>query len=101
MIDTTATAPPGSLERLLVSWELSLRAAGKSPKTIETYTEGVRQLIEHLEAKGMPTTATGVRREHIESFLVALREAGRSPATVSNRYRAMQAFWRWLVEDGE
>jgi site-specific recombinase XerC len=99
--DTTTTAPPGSLERLLISWDLSLRASGKSAKTVETYLEGARQLIAHLEAAGMPSTAAGVRREHIESFIVALREAGRSPATVSNRYRALQAFWKWCVEEGE
>jgi site-specific recombinase XerC len=101
MADATTTAPPGSLERLLVSWDLSLRASGKSAKTVQTYLEGTRQLVEHLEAKGMPTSAAGVRREHIESFIVSLREAGRSPATVSNRYRALQAFWGWLVEEGE
>jgi site-specific recombinase XerC len=101
MTDVTTTAPPGSLERLLVSWDLSLRASGKSPKTVQTYLEGARQLVAHLDAHGMPTSAIGVRREHVEAFIVALRDAGRSPATVSNRYRGLQAFFKWLVEEGE
>jgi len=49
----------------------------------------------------MPTTAVGVRREHIESFLIALQEAGRAPATVSNRYRALQQFFTYLAAEGE
>jgi len=49
----------------------------------------------------MPTTAGGVHREHVEPFLIALHEAGRAPATVSNRFRALQQFFTYLADEGE
>src|SRR4051794_14850915 len=48
----------------------------------------------------MPTSATGIAREHLEAFLAALSDRV-SPATVAKHYRSMQQLFRWLVEDGE
>lgn len=56
-----------------------------------TYLEAVGQQCGFLVERRMPTTAGGVHREHVESFLIALHEAGRAPATVSNRFRALLA----------
>jgi site-specific recombinase XerD len=49
----------------------------------------------------MPTAADGVTREHIEAYLVELLDLGRAPATVSNRFRALQQFWKFLVDEGD
>jgi site-specific recombinase XerC len=83
------------------SFERSLRAANKSPRTVQTYLEAVDQLCSFLTAQGMPTTAQGVTREHIEAYLVELLELGRAPATVSHRFRALQQFWKFFMDEGE
>ena len=49
----------------------------------------------------MPGSLEGIRREHIEAFLVALQDAGSRPATVSLAYRCLQAFWKWAVSEDE
>ena len=40
------------------------------------------------------------RREHAEAFVTDLLTRHKS-ATAANRYRALQTFFRWLVEEGE
>lgn len=48
----------------------------------------------------MPTTASGITRDHLEAFLADLGDRV-SPATVAKHYRSAQQLFRWLVEDGE
>lgn len=96
---TIASGP--TLTSLRASFQLHLRAENKSPKAIETYSDALDLLISFLERTGMPRDIGSLRREHIEAFLVSLQEAGRSPATVNNRYRGLQAFFRWLADEDE
>ena len=42
----------------------------------------------------MPTLIDCVGREHIEEWLVAMRELGRKPAAVAARYRSLQQFFK-------
>jgi site-specific recombinase XerD len=102
--NSTTHAPnliPGDLTTLRRSFALSLHSEGKSPHTRQSYLEAVDQLSAFLEANGTPTDAAVIHREHVEAFLVSLREAGRSEATVGIRYRSLQQFWRWCIEEGE
>lgn len=85
----------------LPSFERHLRAENKAPSTIVTYDKAVEQLADFLEAAGMPTDVANVRREHLEAFLVALQSSGARPATVAQRYRSIQQFFKWLVGEGE
>jgi site-specific recombinase XerD len=91
---------PGSLAILVSSWKLSLRAGGKSKKTVDGYLEAAHQLVAFLGAHGMPPEARNIRREHVESYIVDLMET-RAPATASNRFRALQQFFKWLEDEGE
>jgi site-specific recombinase XerD len=91
----------GDLTAYRRSFERSLRAANKSARTVETYLDALDQLCDFLTAQGMPTAASGVTREHIEAYLVYLLDRGRAPATVSNRFRALQQFFKFLVDEGE
>ena len=84
----------------LASFGRHLRAANKSPMTIKAYTEAVRQFDAFLAAKGMPRAAGGIRREHVEAFIEDQLRRLR-PASAANRYRSLQQFWRWLVDEGE
>ncbi len=83
------------------SFARHLRAENKSPSTVTTYGKAVDQLIGFLARQGMPTTAAGIRREHVESFLIDLQERGLKPATVSQRFRSLQQLFKWLKEEGE
>jgi site-specific recombinase XerD len=99
MAEATA-ASVGSVRRLARSWDRSLRATNRSPKTQATYKEATDQLAAFLEAKGMPTEVASIRREHIEAFIEDIL-ARRSPATAANRYRALSRFFKFLEEEGE
>jgi len=84
----------------LDSFQRGLRAQNKSARTIVGYSEAVSQLGRFLQSKGMPTTLAAIRREHVESYIDDL-VARWKPATANNRYRGLQSFFRWLVEEGE
>lgn len=90
----------GHIRALAESWELHLRAGRKSPQTIYNYSSAVEALASHLESRGMPTEASNIKREHVESFIVALLDS-RSAATALNRYKALQQFFKWLDSEGE
>lgn len=98
----TVTAPVGttSLGDVLDDYHLSLHAAGKSKATQAVYTLAVRYLDDYLRGQGMPTALEAIRREHIESWLAHLRDAGKSKATISVYFRSLQPFWRWIIEEG-
>ncbi len=81
-------------------FERSQRAARRSPRTIGTYREAIDQLAAFLERSGMPTSVPAIRREHVEAFMDELN--GRTkPATASNRFRALQQFFKFAVEEDE
>jgi site-specific recombinase XerD len=77
-----------------------LRASGLSPKTEQTYLEAVNNLAVFLADRGMPIVMASITREHIEEWLVAMRGAGRKPATLASRFRSVQQFFRWAVGEG-
>jgi site-specific recombinase XerD len=95
--DDTAT---GDVSTNAASFSRSLRASNRSPMTIKSYLEATRQLDEFLADRRMPRDVANVRREHVEAFiddqLTRLK-----PASAANRYRSLQQFFRWLVDEGE
>jgi site-specific recombinase XerD len=48
----------------------------------------------------MPQAVESIRREHVEAFIEDLVTRYK-PATAANRFRALQQFFRWALEDGE
>jgi site-specific recombinase XerD len=48
----------------------------------------------------MPTTVAMIGREHVESFIEYLLDT-RKPSTAGVRYRSLQQFFKWLVDEGE
>jgi len=85
----------------LASFRRHLRAANKAPLTITAYARAVQGFAAFLEQQGMPTASAGVRREHVEAYLVDLHDRGHRPATVAQRFRSLQQFFKWLREEGE
>jgi integrase/recombinase XerC len=49
----------------------------------------------------MPREVGAIRREHIEAFLNDQFAHQLRPATVANRYRSLQQFFRWCLETDE
>jgi site-specific recombinase XerD len=85
---------------LLPSWQRSLRAARRSPRTVQSYTESAEQLSDFLVRRGMPTAVDSIKREHVEAFIEDLDSRFR-PATVAVRYKSLKQLFRWLLEEGE
>jgi site-specific recombinase XerD len=88
------------LGALISSWERSLRAERKSPKTLRNYLDSAEQLLAFLDAHAMPTDVASIKREHVEWYLVDLGER-LSASTVATRYRGLQQCFRWLLDEGE
>lgn len=84
---------------LITSWELSLAARNLSPATRHTYSTAARQMADHLAGQGIQNPA-GVTRAHLERWVLHLVQT-RSASTASNRYRSIQQFWRWCLEQEE
>lgn len=97
-VSTNGTAP---LQADLASFKRYLRAANRAPLTMTTYGKAVEALAVFLDAHGMPTEAASITREHVESYLVDLMDRGLKPATVAQRFRSLQQFFKWLHEEGE
>lgn len=90
----------GDLDALTESWDMSLRAERKAVGTRRVYAASVGQLAAHLTEMGMPLTVANIRREHVESFVVAVLERAK-PATASTYFRGLARFFKWLVDEGE
>jgi site-specific recombinase XerD len=118
---TTSERSLSELRRLIVSWERQLNAANLSPKTIRLYVEAAVQLDMFLAGgqdaldrfvslrgsnrdrmrESLPSVIIAdAGRGRIEEFIVCLRDT-RSSSTANNRYRALQQFFRWLVDEEE
>ena len=89
-----------TLTELCASFRRSLEAENKSPRTVTAYAEAVRLFDVYLTHHGMPRQISDTRREHVEAFIADVL-AHWKPATASNRYRSLQAFWKWTVGEGE
>lgn len=98
----TAHAPAdiGDYALLSSSFRRSLLAQNKAPSTVATYLAAVDEFGDFLNRQGMPRRIASLRREHVEHWIATLLSTHR-PATASVRYRAVQQFFRWAVEEGE
>ena len=90
----------GDLRDLIPSWERSLRAANKSPRTIRGYGDDARLFATFLAEKGMPTAVEKLTREHVETFIED-QLARHKPTTAAVRYRSIQQLFKWLLEERE
>lgn len=94
------TLAAGDIRALLPSWQRSLRAANKAPRTIDAYTEAVDMLVAFLVADRRPTAVDRVSRRDIEAHLERLHTR-LSASTVAGNYRRLQQLFRWCVDEDE
>jgi site-specific recombinase XerD len=85
-----------NLTDLAPSWRRHLLAANLAPKTVKTYGESLNRLVEHAG----DVDVTAISPPDLESFIQHTLEHW-APATASVRYRALQQFFKWAVEEGE
>lgn len=84
------------VEELLESWELSLKAKDRSPRTVLSYRIAVNQLSNHYPDKPVDQ----ITRRDLEAFLVSLLENYAS-ATVRQRYASLKQWFAWLERENE
>lgn len=85
------TAP---LLELLPLWRASLKASGRSPRTIRSYVDAVTAFARRLgEGSGL----TQVTRQTIAAYQNAIG-ANRNPKTVGLHLTAIRAFCRWAID---
>jgi site-specific recombinase XerD len=90
-------APVDDLADEIAPFGRSMRAGGRSPRTVTIYTEAVSQFLDFLRAEGLPTSLGAIKRAHVEQYLEGV-VASRAPATANNRHRSLQAFFKNAVE---
>ena len=101
-IVTDSGAPVNlTLHAAQASFRRHLRAANKAPRTIQTYLDALDHFARFLAAEALPADVGLIIAEHIETWLVKLQDDGRRAASVANRYRSLQQFFRWLTEEEE
>ena len=100
MAHTEQTVKTFTISELKHDFARALRAQNKSHRTLETYLAAVNQLETHITERGMPLAISSITREHVESFIEHLLKKWK-PATASNRYRALQSFFGFCLEEGE
>lgn len=91
----------GDLAELVQDWVRALRAERKSPATIGTYMEGVKQFYAFLVETNRPTNVRAVTADTVRRFINHLQDTGRSPGTISVRYMALRGLFKFAVAEGE
>jgi integrase/recombinase XerC len=90
----------GNLSALNGSFRRTLRAEDKSERTVKSYTEAVRLFTDFLAERGHSLTIEAITRDDVRGFIADQLERWR-PLTALNRYRGLQAFFKWAVAEGE
>lgn len=82
------------------SWRRSLKARNLSDKTVSTYLASAEDFGSYLVRTGGPCNLAAIAREHVESYIGDLLGT-KSAATASVRYRSLQQFFKWALEEEE
>jgi integrase/recombinase XerD len=82
---------------LLASWERALKAARKSPYTIENYHYGALAYLRWCTAAAVGPDFT---REQAQDFVIDVMETNK-PSTAGLRLKALKLWAAWLTEEGE
>lgn len=98
--DPDVVANGGEILALAASFQRALVAQNKAPRTVRVYLDSATRLADFLKDAEMPTDIAAIRREHVEKFFIH-QLISFKPATASTRYRALQQFFKYLLEEGE
>jgi site-specific recombinase XerD len=90
---------PADWPELRASFTLSLRAARRSPRTVETYLQGGDLFARFLHEHAPGRLVEQATRDDLRAFLVDLEERGRRSGTVATRHRALRALYKFMLAD--
>jgi len=88
------------LDKLILHFEQSNKAEGKSPKTITWYTEMIVGFTRFLTGTGRRPVLAEFNISTLREFIIHEQERGLSPYTVQGKVRALKAFASWLFNEG-
>lgn len=92
------TTPPAlDLDDRLKSWYVHLKAERKSPRTVETYTSGVRLWLRWCHEGDHPTDIT---KASVNAWIADLLDNGGADNSAVSRQAAVRRFSAWLTEEG-
>ena len=95
---TIKTLTRDDFDLLLSEWAMALRAAGRSPQTVKTYTAGVKSYLRFVDANDvMPDLS----RSQVRGFIASLIDHGAAASTQVARHHAVTRFSAWLAEEQE
>ena len=94
------SSEPLSDDDLIRGFTLALGAGGRKPRTLFIYEDSIRKLSDFAQNLGLPGLVT-MDRKVVRHWLTSLYQQGNKPATVSIRYRSLNRFFRWCVEEDE
>ena len=84
---------------MISNYLTDLRAAGRSPATLESYDQTLHAFCRYL-ANHRVRGFRNVRADDIRGHLLSLREGGAKPSTVRQRAIILACFFNWLVRQG-
>ena len=86
----------GDLQPETISFRLHLSAGGKAATTVRTYPEAVRWFASRLITQAGRTRWEEVAKHDVQRWIAWLLDCY-SSAHVSNQFRALQQFFKWLA----
>src|SRR5665647_1251230 len=86
-------------EKQVSSFEETLVADGKAPKTVESYTGDIRAFLIWLETKGNIFTGN-LKRFHITSYKNYLVQNNYEINTINKKINSLQSFNQFLMDRG-
>jgi site-specific recombinase XerD len=96
----TRPKPKPTIQELLTSFELALRADNKANTTIKSYLEALDLFDAYLDQHGLPRVVKQIERQHVTHFKADQVARGK-PTTAANRFKSLQQFFRWAVSEEE
>jgi site-specific recombinase XerD len=92
---------PPEVQPLVKSWTISLRARGRSERTVANYLAALRDFTAFCTENGTAVDPVDQTGRDVEAWLVAQLQAGAAKSSVVTRYRCLQQWFRWLADEEE
>jgi len=89
-----------ALNKLIVHFAQSNKVEGKSPRTIDWYTQMLEGFNKFLEASNYGGMLGGFDIQTVREFIAHEQDRGMSPYTVQGKVRTLKAFSSWLFREG-
>lgn len=86
---------------LLASWQRTLRAQRKSPKTIDNYVHAVRAFTTWAQHNGRPVEPSTQTAADVENWIVHQLDQGAADTSVALRFACLRQWFRWLAKEDE